>query len=115
MTSTLVEWWAARKPHFRCPQCGAISFNPHDISERYCGRCHLFFTKVKMRPKLRQPDNTVVEERRRASTSDDSSPVISFPTSSPGWLDPAPNVDPSPGDITPGGGSSGGGGASSDY
>lgn len=23
-----------------CPQCGLTSYNPNDIRERYCGRCH---------------------------------------------------------------------------
>jgi ribosomal protein S27AE len=27
---------------FICPRCGAESFNPSDIAERYCGRCHAF-------------------------------------------------------------------------
>jgi hypothetical protein len=27
---------------FICPHCGAESFNPNDISELYCGRCHVF-------------------------------------------------------------------------
>lgn len=27
-------------PTFTCPVCGAISFNPTDIREGYCGRCH---------------------------------------------------------------------------
>lgn len=30
------------KESFVCPRCGAESFNPNDISERYCGRCHVF-------------------------------------------------------------------------
>jgi hypothetical protein len=25
---------------FKCPTCGAVSYNDHDIRERYCGRCH---------------------------------------------------------------------------
>jgi ribosomal protein S27AE len=25
---------------FECPTCGAVSYNPNDIRERYCGRCH---------------------------------------------------------------------------
>jgi hypothetical protein len=29
-------------PSFVCPRCGAQSFNPNDIRERYCGRCHAF-------------------------------------------------------------------------
>lgn len=27
---------------FVCPRCGAESFNPNDIAEHYCGRCHAF-------------------------------------------------------------------------
>jgi hypothetical protein len=29
-------------PAFRCPRCGAVSYNPNDIRENYCGRCHVF-------------------------------------------------------------------------
>lgn len=25
-----------------CPRCGAVSYNPNDIVQRYCGRCHQF-------------------------------------------------------------------------
>jgi len=28
------------RPSYTCPRCGAISYNPVDIRERYCGRCH---------------------------------------------------------------------------
>lgn len=27
---------------FTCPRCQAVSYNPNDIRERYCGRCHQF-------------------------------------------------------------------------
>lgn len=27
---------------FVCPDCKAESFNPNDIANRYCGRCHAF-------------------------------------------------------------------------
>lgn len=27
---------------FTCPKCGAVSYNPNDIREGYCGRCHEF-------------------------------------------------------------------------
>ena len=30
------------QPSFVCPQCGAESFNPNDMRERYCARCHVF-------------------------------------------------------------------------
>ena len=26
----------------RCHTCGRTSFHPKDITERYCGRCHVF-------------------------------------------------------------------------
>jgi ribosomal protein S27AE len=25
-----------------CRTCGMVSFNPHDVTELYCGRCHKF-------------------------------------------------------------------------
>jgi hypothetical protein len=25
-----------------CLVCGMTSFNPHDVSEKYCGACHVF-------------------------------------------------------------------------
>lgn len=30
------------KPSHRCLRCGSLTFHPHDILERYCGRCHRF-------------------------------------------------------------------------
>lgn len=27
---------------FTCPSCGAVSHNPNDAAQRYCGRCHFF-------------------------------------------------------------------------
>jgi hypothetical protein len=27
-------------PSFVCPRCGARSFNPNDVKEGYCGKCH---------------------------------------------------------------------------
>jgi hypothetical protein len=27
---------------FTCPFCGAVSHNPNDLDQRYCGRCHVF-------------------------------------------------------------------------
>lgn len=27
-------------PSFACPRCGATSWNPNDVREGYCGRCH---------------------------------------------------------------------------
>jgi hypothetical protein len=31
---------------FTCPKCGAVSHNPNDVREKYCGACHLFFGEV---------------------------------------------------------------------
>lgn len=25
---------------FKCPKCGAVSYNKHDLEEGYCGACH---------------------------------------------------------------------------
>ena len=33
---------AARPLPFTCPVCGAVSYNPNDAAERYCGRCRRF-------------------------------------------------------------------------
>lgn len=33
-------------PHFLCPRCRRISFNPTDQAQRYCGACHIFFGDV---------------------------------------------------------------------
>lgn len=30
---------------FTCPVCGATSYNPNDVAEGYCGRCHDFTRK----------------------------------------------------------------------
>jgi len=32
---------------FVCPRCGAASYNPHDLAEGYCGRCHAFVVDEK--------------------------------------------------------------------
>jgi uncharacterized membrane protein YgcG len=116
VTETLIERWAKLKPHFRCPQCDAISFNPTDIRERYCGRCHLFFGRlgpVRGRIVERQHSD---DSARRTSTDDTpiSNPFANL-TFDAGTYDPAPPAPDPPSTIDPGGGSSGGGGASSDY
>ena len=34
---------------FECPICGIKSYNPNDIKERYCGKCHKFpYEEIKM-------------------------------------------------------------------
>lgn len=30
------------EPSFTCPKCSAVSYNPNDVRERYCGACHEF-------------------------------------------------------------------------
>lgn len=32
---------------YTCPECGALSHNPHDEAERYCGRCHQYEERAK--------------------------------------------------------------------
>ena len=27
---------------YTCPSCKAVSYNPHDKIEKYCGKCHKF-------------------------------------------------------------------------
>lgn len=27
---------------YTCPKCGAVSHNPNDAANRYCGACHVF-------------------------------------------------------------------------
>ena len=29
-----------KQPSFTCPRCGAVSHNPTDAVQGYCGRCH---------------------------------------------------------------------------
>jgi len=37
-------------PSITCLFCGFTSYNPHDIEERYCGRCHRFHEAGKSLP-----------------------------------------------------------------
>ena len=34
--------WPVTRAAFKCPRCGAVSFNPNDLRERYCGACDVF-------------------------------------------------------------------------
>jgi ribosomal protein S27AE len=43
-TSALDTIALVPEPHFLCPRCDRISFNPNDQAQRYCGACHVFFT-----------------------------------------------------------------------
>jgi ribosomal protein S27AE len=121
MTETLIEWWAVRRPHYRCPECGKISFNAHDIHARYCGRCHMF-------EEVRQTTREVEELRRRRheeahkrpQTPSDSDPVpfplpTSFDPPAASYEAPSTALPDPPSTIDPGGGSSGGGGADSTW
>ena len=29
-------------PSYQCPHCQAISYNPNDLANHYCGRCHQY-------------------------------------------------------------------------
>ena len=33
---------ASARLGIRCLACGAVSWHPRDVAERYCGRCHRF-------------------------------------------------------------------------
>jgi transcription elongation factor Elf1 len=125
---TLIEWWAQRTPHFRCPRCGRISFNHNDIARRYCGACHVSFehgvpdfdqtSQIKSayahfgQKRAREADTYRSEADTHRHNDDVSSPFPTFPTFS---SDPAPPTAPDPPSFDPGGGSSGGGGASGDW
>jgi hypothetical protein len=39
-------------PSFTCPRCDAVSHNPNDARERYCGRCHVFVDDAEEREAL---------------------------------------------------------------
>lgn len=41
-----------RQRAYKCPQCGMINYNPHDIENKYCGNCHEFEEKKKVNRKL---------------------------------------------------------------
>jgi uncharacterized membrane protein YgcG len=120
MSETCLERWKRTTPHFTCPRCDAVSFNPNDIRELYCGRCHLFFAHdfVRNRP----PSYGAFAERPHppakrheagfatAKPRHDDDVSNPFPTFSTPSYDP-----PAAPDFDPGGGSSGGGGASGDW
>lgn len=40
--ATCTDCQAVLAEAFKCPRCGAVSFNPHDREHQYCGRCHAF-------------------------------------------------------------------------
>lgn len=46
---------ATELPAFRCPLCGTVSHNPHDLQYRYCGRCRLFCTATGLMTARRLP------------------------------------------------------------
>ena len=33
-------------PSITCPKCGSVSYNPNDIAQGYCGRCHDWTTET---------------------------------------------------------------------
>ncbi len=40
MRRPLLKTLESDAPHFQCPRCGIVSWNPRDLQEGYCGRCH---------------------------------------------------------------------------
>ena len=36
------EQRASGRESYACPRCGAVSYNPNDVANKYCGQCHLF-------------------------------------------------------------------------
>lgn len=59
---------------FKCPICGAISYNPNDARERYCVRCHRFvddpatpdlLTRTKADPNRSRREDQLVAEIER--------------------------------------------------
>jgi len=126
MAETLLErWW--RQPHFTCPRCDITSWNPRDLKELYCGRCHLFFAPPAVWPideppmRHRAPRDEVGVHRARKRAEEALRPTRhdeeenSFPSFPSFSSDPSPAADPTPSSIDPGGGDSGGGGASGDW
>jgi hypothetical protein len=45
------EWY----PSIECPKCRRISYNPHDIQQRYCGACHQYHDQLQIVP---EPEET---------------------------------------------------------
>lgn len=41
----LVNHRETDEPGIMCQACGSVSYNPHDIENLYCGRCHKFHRK----------------------------------------------------------------------
>lgn len=41
-----------------CPRCGAISFNPTDIREGYCGACHDWTARPTLTVEIDEWDST---------------------------------------------------------
>jgi hypothetical protein len=122
MTKTLMEHWESQ-PHFACPRCGAKSWNPNDIRERYCGRCHVFdetrqrFQDAKLRQRRRIEEGHSRPHRPSDSDPAPFAPFTPYEPPAASYEPPAPPTalpDP-PSTIDPGGGSSGGGGASGDF
>lgn len=40
--SVMFDWEPNKIETIKCPQCGLVSHNKHDIREGYCGFCHKF-------------------------------------------------------------------------
>jgi hypothetical protein len=44
MVMDLMQWSHSQtiEPSFTCSRCLAVSYNPNDAEQRYCGACHAF-------------------------------------------------------------------------
>ena len=40
---------------FKCPHCGAVSYNENDEREQYCGNCHNFVSQWPSTVKITYP------------------------------------------------------------
>lgn len=40
------------QPSTTCGFCGATSFNPHDVANGYCGRCHNYVAQINRTPEV---------------------------------------------------------------
>jgi Zn finger protein HypA/HybF involved in hydrogenase expression len=47
IAATFVLEVVDHQPAIRCLLCGSISFNPTDLEQSYCARCHLFHESVR--------------------------------------------------------------------
>lgn len=65
---------------FTCPRCGAVSYNPNDAANRYCGRCHVFVEDAMNEARItRTPVNHCVNCGKKI---DSAAPTPDYPDGS---------------------------------